>query len=253
MMGPPLAGSPRVQGHRDYVIKALLHGMTGPLAGQTYTQVMLPMGSQTDQWIANVASYIRNDFGNNASFIEAAEVARVRAATANRKSMWTFPELETSLPRLLPVEPGWIATASHNSDRAGSGLTLAAWTTAAPQEPGMWFQVELPKAVTIAEIQFESGPPGGRAGRAGGRGQGRGGPPPFGSYPLAYQVQVSMDGKSWGKPVAEGAGTGTPTVISFRPVQARFVRITQIGKTENAPAWSVLNFRIYEAGSKMGV
>jgi hypothetical protein len=112
----------------------------------------------------------------------------------------------------------------------------------------MWFQVELPKAVTIAEIQFESGPPGGRAGRAGGRGEGRGGPPPFGSYPLAYQVQVSMDGKSWEKPVAEGAGTGTPTVISFRPVQARFVRITQIGKTENAPAWSVLNFRIYAAG-----
>jgi glucose/arabinose dehydrogenase/mono/diheme cytochrome c family protein len=248
MMGPPLAGSPRVQGHRDYVIKALLHGMTGPLARQTYTQVMLPMGSQTDQWIANVASYIRNDFGNNASFIEAAEVARVRAATANRKSMWTFPELETSLPRLLPVEPGWIATASHNSDRAGSGLTLAAWTTGAPQEPGMWFQVELPKAVTIAEIQFESGPPGGRAGRAGGRGEGRGGPPPFGSYPLAYQLQVSMDGKSWGKPVAEGAGTGTPTVISFGPVLARFVRVTQVGKTDNAAAWSVLNFRIYAAG-----
>ena len=37
MMAPPLAGSPRVQGHRDYVIKTLLHGMTGPLAGQTYS------------------------------------------------------------------------------------------------------------------------------------------------------------------------------------------------------------------------
>jgi mono/diheme cytochrome c family protein len=248
MMGPPLAGSPRVQAHRDYVIKTLLHGMTGPLAGQTYTQVMLPMGSQTDQWIANVSSYIRNDFGNSASFVEAADVARVRAATASRKSMWTFPELETSLPRLLPVESGWIATASHNSERAASGLTLAAWTTGAPQQPGMWFQVELPKPVTIAEIQFESGPPGGRAARGGGRGEGRGGPPPFGSYPLAYQVQVSMDGKSWGKPVAEGTGTGTPTVMSFQPVQARFVRVTQVGKSESAPAWSVLNFRIYAAG-----
>ena len=69
MMGPALAGSPRVQGHRDYVIKTLLHGMTGPLAGQTYTQVMLPMGAQNDQWIANVASYIRNEFGNTAAFI----------------------------------------------------------------------------------------------------------------------------------------------------------------------------------------
>ena len=65
MMAPPLAGSPRVQGHRDYVINTLLHGMTGPIAGQTYSgQVMLPMGAQNDQWIANIASYVRNSFGN---------------------------------------------------------------------------------------------------------------------------------------------------------------------------------------------
>jgi mono/diheme cytochrome c family protein len=247
MMGPPLAGSPRVQGHRDYVIKSLLHGMTGPLAGQTYTQVMLPMGSQNDEWVSNVASYIRNDFGNSGSFIAPADVARVRAATANRKSMWTFPELEASLPRLLPGEPGWVATASHNAERAANGLTLAAWTSGAPQVPGMWFQVELPNPATVSEIQFESGPPGGRVGRGGGRSGGSGGPPPFGSHPIAYQVQVSMDGKSWGKPVAEGAGIGTPTVIAFRPVQAKFVRVTQTGTAESAGAWSVLNFRIYGA------
>jgi mono/diheme cytochrome c family protein len=284
MMGPALAGSPRVQGHRDYVIKTLLHGMTGPLAGQTFTQVMLPMGAQNDKWIADVASYIRNELGNSASFISPADVARVRAATANRKAMWTYPELEASLPRLLPSDPTWKATASHNAERAANGLTLAAWTTGVPQEPGMWFQVEMPTAATISEIQFESGPPGGReAGRGAGRGarapggppaaapgagapvqptpptsiggssqpsapaagRGRGGAPIFGSYPLAYQVQVSMDGKAWGKPVAEGTGTGTPTIITFKPVQAKFVRVTQTGKAEDAPPWSVLAFRIY--------
>ena len=126
MMGPPLAGSPRVQGHRDYVIKTLLHGMTGPLAGQTYTQVMLPMGAQNDQWIANVASYVRNDFGNTAAFIAPADVARVRAATASRKAMWTYPELEVTLPRLLPADPTWKATASHNAERAGERPDAAA-------------------------------------------------------------------------------------------------------------------------------
>src|SRR5690606_5341318 len=30
-MAPALAGSPRVQAHRDYVIKTLLHGLTGPI------------------------------------------------------------------------------------------------------------------------------------------------------------------------------------------------------------------------------
>jgi mono/diheme cytochrome c family protein/glucose/arabinose dehydrogenase len=251
MMGPPIAGSPRVQGHRDYVIKTLLHGMTGPLAGQTYTQVMLPMGTQNDDWIANIASYVRNSFGNSASFVSPAEVARVRAATASRKTMWTFPELETSLPRMLPVDPSWVATASHNPERAAGGLTLAAWSTGAPQVPGMWYQVELPKPVNVTEIQFESGPPGGRSGRGFGRGGGRGGPSPFGTAPLAYQVQVSMDGKSWGSPVAEGKGSGTPTVITFKPVQAKFVRITQTGSADaagNAPSWSVLGFRLYVAG-----
>jgi mono/diheme cytochrome c family protein len=298
MMGPALAGSPRVQGHRDYVIKTLLHGMTGPLAGQTYTQVMLPMGAQNDVWIANIASYIRNEFGNSAPFISAADVARVRAATSNRKTAWTYPELDATLPRLLPADSSWKATSSHNSERAGSGLTLGAWTTAAPQEPGMWFQVELPQPAMITEVQFDSGAPGGRgggrgagAGRGGGRGAvpgarggapqaaatpgqpptaqpaqapataagapaqpappaaGRGNAPPvFGSYPLAYRVQVSMDGKSWGTPVAEGSGSPATTVVTFRPVQAKFVRVTQTEKAEGAPPWSVLNFRVYAAG-----
>jgi mono/diheme cytochrome c family protein len=247
MMGPAIAGSPRVQGHRDYVIKTLLHGMTGPLAGQTYTQVMLPMGTQNDQWIANVSSYIRNEFGNSAPFISPADVARVRAATADRKTMWTYPELDATLPRLVPSDSSWSATASHNPERAASGLTLAAWTTGVPQEPGMWYQVELPTAMSIVEVQFDSGPPGGRTGRGFGRGGGggRGGPPPFGSFPIAYQIQVSMDGKTWGKPIAEGAGAVSSTIATFPPVQAKFIRVTQTGKADNAAAWSVLNFRVY--------
>jgi mono/diheme cytochrome c family protein len=292
MMGPPLSGSPRVQGHRDYVIKTLLNGMTGPLAGQTYTQVMLPMGAQNDQWIANVASYIRNEFGNTAAFISPAEVARVRAASASRKTMWTYPELEVTLPRLLPVDPTWKATASHNVERAASGLTLAAWTTGAPQSPDMWFQVELPQATMITEVQFDAGAPGGGGRGRGGRGAppagapgrggapgaptgaagapapppaapaavpptpqrgaapggGRGGGSPFGSYPIGYKIQLSMDGKTWGAPVAQGAGSPATTIATFRPVQAKFVRVTQTGTAEDAPAWSVLNFRVYAAG-----
>jgi mono/diheme cytochrome c family protein len=286
MMGPPLAGSPRVQGHRDYVIKTLLHGMTGPLAGQTFTQVMLPMGTQDDRWIANIASYIRHDFGNAASFITPADVARVRAATPPRKTMWTFEELEASLPRLLPADSTWKATASHNAERAANGLTLAAWTTGTPQEPGMWFQVELPQPVTIAEVQFDSGQPGGggrgRGGRGaaaaagGGRatqpgapqpaatqpagqaspgasteprpGTGRGSAPVFGSYPIGYRIQLSMDGRSWSASVAEGKGRPATTIATFRPAQAKFIRVTQTEKAEGAPAWSVLNFRVYAAG-----
>ena len=36
VMAPSLSGSARVNGHRDYVIKPLLHGMSGPIAGTAY-------------------------------------------------------------------------------------------------------------------------------------------------------------------------------------------------------------------------
>ena len=83
---PALASSPRVLGHQDYVIKTLLHGLTGPVNGTTYAEVMVPMGQSPDDWIAAIGSYVRNSFGNRASLIAAADVARVRAATAGRKS-----------------------------------------------------------------------------------------------------------------------------------------------------------------------
>ena len=58
-MAPPLAGSPRVNGHRDYIVKAVLHGLTGPVDDKTYTDVMMPMGVNNDEWVASVASYVR--------------------------------------------------------------------------------------------------------------------------------------------------------------------------------------------------
>ena len=58
--------------HRDYVIKVLLHGLTGEIDGKTFgTGVMVPMGTNTDEWIADVASYVRNAFGNAAPLRDA--------------------------------------------------------------------------------------------------------------------------------------------------------------------------------------
>jgi hypothetical protein len=67
-------------------------------------------------------------------------------------------------------------------------------------------------------------------------------------YPRGYRVEVSMDGAKWGKPVAEGKGAGTHTSVTFTPVRAKFVRITQTDTVENAPNWAMSNIRVYEAG-----
>ena len=85
-LAPPLAGSPRVQGHRDYAIKvAAARPDRARIDGNTYPGVMAADGRRTtDEWVANVASYIRNAWGNSAAFVTPADVARVRAATPGR-------------------------------------------------------------------------------------------------------------------------------------------------------------------------
>jgi mono/diheme cytochrome c family protein len=171
-MAPPLAGSPRVQGHRDYVVNVLLHGLTGPVGEKTYTEVMVPMGGQKDEWIAGVASFIRGSFGNTAGFVTPADVARVRAATASRKTPWTIAELERTLPTALSKQDTWKITANNNGSAAADAFTRRGWNSNVPQAPNQWFQVELPAAANIAEIQFTSAAGGGRAGAGGGRGGG---------------------------------------------------------------------------------
>ncbi|HEX4567352.1 MAG TPA: hypothetical protein VH138_12015, partial [Vicinamibacterales bacterium] len=68
MLAPPLAGSPRVQAHRDYIVKVLLRGLTGPIDGKNYRDVMVPLDN-TDEWVASVASFVRTSFGNNGELV----------------------------------------------------------------------------------------------------------------------------------------------------------------------------------------
>jgi mono/diheme cytochrome c family protein len=269
-LAPPIAGSPRVQGHRDYVIKVLLHGLSGPIGGKTYTDAMIPMGAgSSDEWVAGVASYVRTSFGNSGGLVTPADVARVRRETASRKTPWTLPELESSLPRALDPQTLKL-TASHGSESAANAITLRGWNSGAPQAAGMWFQIELPQASTVTELQFESGAAGGgRGGGRGGRGAapagpaGQGQPPAAGAapapppaaafpapvygYPRGYSIQTSTDGSTWSAPVVEGKGEGGRMAITFAPTKARFVRITQTDTVADAPNWSILNLRVYEA------
>jgi mono/diheme cytochrome c family protein/glucose/arabinose dehydrogenase len=255
-MAPSLANSIRVQGHRDYVTKTLLHGMDGPIAGRSYAAgVMAPMGTNKDEWVAAIASYVRNSFGNVSSFVSPADVARVRAATADRKTFWKVDELVASLPVPLEVLPTWKATASHNPGSALGALNFASWTTGEPQQAGMWFQVELPETTTITELQFNSAGGGFAGGGRGGRANvplAPGTPPraPLaqpGPYPRAYKTEVSINGTSW-TTVAEGQGTAGSTTITFTPTAAKYVRITQTAAGENAAPWAMQRLRLYRPG-----
>jgi len=250
-LAPSLAGSPRVNGHRDYSIKTVMHGLSGPVDGKAYPQVMVAMGSNKDQWIADVVSYIRNSFGNTATLAAPDDVARVRAATADRKAPWTVPELNASVPQLLVPASSWKVTASHEAQpkpqanaeggynytaSAGGALTFLGWTTGVPQQPGMWLQVELPTPARLSEIQFTASTVGGGRGTTA-----------MSTFPRVYRVQVSADGNTWSEPVAEGQGSPGTTTISFAPVTAKFVRITQTATVSDAPPWAIRLLRLYES------
>ena len=251
LLGPPLASSPRVLGHQDYVVKAVLHGLTGPIDGVAYPDVMIGMGQNSDEWMSAITSYVRNSFGNRAALISPADVTRVRAATATRKAPWTSAELESSLPKQLVVDSRWKLTASHNTDIAVNALSIQPWTSGRAQQAGMWLQVELPEPAMLTEIAFESAVAAVQDGPAV-----RGAPTrsEFGAvegvpgFPRGYQVQLSMDGATW-SPVAEGQGAGAQTLIAFPPTRGKFVRITQTATVDNAPPLSVRRLRLFGPGT----
>jgi mono/diheme cytochrome c family protein len=68
--------------------------------GVKYNNVMappgIPPGSLTDEQIADVLTYIRNEWGNSASAVSPSEVASVRSTVQDRApmQMWTAAELE---------------------------------------------------------------------------------------------------------------------------------------------------------------
>lgn len=82
-MNPPLVKTKWVLGDKTTLVQLVLKGMTGEVEinGDTYHNVMAPHSDLTDQQIADVLTYIRNNFGNKASAITAAEVKAIRAKT----------------------------------------------------------------------------------------------------------------------------------------------------------------------------
>jgi mono/diheme cytochrome c family protein len=233
-LAPPLAGSRTVTGHRDGIINVLLKGLAGPVAGKTYESQMVPMESNDDEWIAAIASYVRNSFGNRAGMVTRQDVARVRVAMKARTEPWTIEELHASLPQApLPNRKQWKLTASHNADKTGAavdGSPGTRWDTGKFQVPGMWFQIELPRETAIAGLVLDS------SGSAN-------------DYPRGYTVELSGDGKTWNPPVVTAKGARAVTEIEFPTAKTRYIRITQTGEVKGL-FWSIHELDVLEPPSQ---
>ncbi|MBI4623266.1 MAG: cytochrome c [Verrucomicrobia bacterium] len=99
---PPLVGSDWVTGSEERVIRIVLHGLQGPIKvnGVDYNSAMPPFGrvagsgfNWSDDKVAAVLTYIRQDWGNKGGPITTEKVAAIRAKEGDRKP-WTVAELE---------------------------------------------------------------------------------------------------------------------------------------------------------------
>jgi mono/diheme cytochrome c family protein len=103
-IAPPLISKFKLIEQKDGVIKIMLHGLTGPVDGETYADHMPAMGSNSDEWIASVLNYVRYDLSmksfpkmhagyNNWVIVTPEQVQKVRETYAGRTTPWTWQEI----------------------------------------------------------------------------------------------------------------------------------------------------------------
>jgi mono/diheme cytochrome c family protein len=93
---PSLVGTTWVNGDPELLIKVTLHGLQGPITvnGRPWNAMMPPMANLPDGQIAAALTHSRTSWGNAASPITPAQVAKVRAEHAGRTKPWTAAELD---------------------------------------------------------------------------------------------------------------------------------------------------------------
>ncbi|HAT19544.1 MAG TPA: hypothetical protein DCS85_05245 [Verrucomicrobiales bacterium] len=225
-LAPSMIKAPRIIGSGSTMVRTILHGLTGPLDGKIYPGVMAPMNSQDDQWISDIATYIRNSFGNKAAPITKGFVAAIRKETKGRSTPFTLPELEALDPPMLVNRKSWKLTASNGGGDARNaidGNRSTRWSSGRTQRGGEWFQIELPELSRVSELIMDAAPS-------------------SDDYPREYEVVVLANGK-WSEVLAKGSGNGPVTVIGLPLVEAKIIRITQKG-TANGKHWSIHDLQI---------
>jgi mono/diheme cytochrome c family protein len=78
---PPLAGSDYLAADTARAIRAVLHGLQGPVVVNDveYNSVMPPMTQLSDSEVADALTYAMNSWGNRLGSVSTAQVAAIRA------------------------------------------------------------------------------------------------------------------------------------------------------------------------------
>ena len=97
---PPLAGSEWVTANPELITKIILKGLKGEIVvkGEKYgtsAAVNMVAVDINDREIANVSTYVRNAWGNEASELTEDQVSKIRDSIADMQDQWTGEELQS--------------------------------------------------------------------------------------------------------------------------------------------------------------
>jgi hypothetical protein len=149
--------------------------------------------------------------------VELAEKAMQNAALRREAELAAKAVKELVLNRSLRAQA---SRNGGNAKNALDGKENTRWDTGRPMKPGDWFVLDLGTESVIASLTLDTR----RSSN---------------DFPRGYEVYVSFDGGSWGKPVVTGKGTKPITEIKFdSPVRTRFLRIVQTGSSDSWH-WSI--------------
>lgn len=186
---------------------------TAPVEALTSFQIGRGEGSSQDQFSGFLAELF--------VYSIALKPDQIQQIDGRVRDYYFVPAPPSGLKQRLKSKKAWIEPrsewtfdASHKTGDAAKvadGDTTTRWTTGSAMQGHEYFIVQLPAETEIAGLAIDS--------QANNQ-----------DYIRKYVIHVSMDGKTWGKPVVEGNGSAL-TEISFKPQRARFLRITQMGKS----------------------
>jgi HEAT repeat protein len=154
----------------------------------------------------------------------------IGVAESAKKDSALAAEAELALNELKKALASKNLKAQASLNEANAHLALdgnpgTRWDTGRGMKPGDWFVLDLGVESTVNGLTLDT------TGSAN-------------DFPQDYEVYVSFDGGSWGKPVITGKGTQPITEIKFaNPVRTRFVRIVQTGSSESW-FWSIHELKI---------
>jgi hypothetical protein len=151
------------------------------------------------------------------------EGLKMAEAAKSDASLRREAELAAGKIKGMLVSKSLKADASRNGGNAKNALDGnpgTRWDTGRPMKPGDWFVLDMGVESTVKGLSLDT-----RGSRN--------------DFPRGYEVYVSFDGGSWGKPVVTGKEGKLVTEIKFgKPVRTRFIKIVQTGSSDSWH-WSI--------------